>query len=110
MKKQHLVLAVLLAAAGATFAQAVPAGSTATPRIDQREVRQQQRIAEGAASGQLTAHETQKLEAQQGRIDMAEAKAKSDGVVTAKERASITKRQNRASRAIHRQKHDAQHA
>ena len=79
-----------------------------TPRIEHREARQQQRIQQGIASGQLTPKETARLEAQQGRIETAQAKAKSDGVVTARERASLTRRQNRASRNIHRQKHDAQ--
>jgi hypothetical protein len=109
MKKQSLAIALLLAVTGAAFAQAAPADPTATPRIDQREARQQKRIDQGVASGQLTPKETARLEAQQGRIQAAEVKAKSDGVVTAKERASLTKRQNKASRNIRRQKHDAQH-
>jgi hypothetical protein len=109
MKKQSLVIILALAATTAAFAQ-TSADSTATPRIDKREARQQRRIEQGVASGQLTPKETARLEAQQGRIETAEAKAKSDGVVTAKERASLTRRQNKASRNIHHQKHDAQHS
>jgi hypothetical protein len=101
MKKQSLVIILALAATTAAFA-------TATPRIDRREARQQQRIDQGVNSGQLTPKETARLEAQQGRIETAEARARSDGVVTVKERASLTRRQNRASRNIHHQKHDAQ--
>lgn len=107
MKKQFIALA-LLAAAGA-FAQTTPVGPPATPRIDQREARQQQRIQQGVASGQLTPRETARLEAQQGRIQAAEARAKRDGVVTAKERRRIAHRQDKASRNIRRNKHDAQH-
>lgn len=104
MKKQALIVLVALATAGAAFAQADPA----MPRVDRREARQQKRIDKGVASGQLTPKEAARMEAQQGRIEAAEARAKSDGVVTAKERAGLAKRQNRASRNIHRNKHDAQ--
>ncbi len=103
--KQQILLAALALASAASFAQ-----TTSTPRIDQREVNQQQRITQGVASGQLTPAETARLDAQQARIEKTEAKAKSDGVVTAKERAHITKMQNHASRSIRRQKHDAQHS
>lgn len=108
--KMHTPLgaAVLLALSGLAAAQA-PADSTATPRIDQREVRQQQRIAEGAASGQLTPRETTRLEKREAKISADEAAAKADGKVTRAERAHLRHEENRASRAIHRQKHDAQH-
>jgi hypothetical protein len=108
MKKQVLIAAALAFAAAASFAQTTD--STATPRIDKREAHQQERIANGVASGQLTPKETVRLENEQAHIQKTEAKAKSDGVVTAKERAKLTREQNRASRRIHRQKHDAQHA
>jgi len=104
MKKRHLIVLVSLAMAGAAFAQADPA----TPRVDRREARQQQRIDQGVASGKLTPREAARMQAQQGRIEAAEARAKSDGVVTARERAGLAKRQNKASRNIRRNKHDAQ--
>jgi hypothetical protein len=106
MKKHHLAIALCLAGAGAAFAQS----PTATPRIDQRAAEQQKRIQQGVASGQLTPHETRRLERQQHRIARDEQRAKGDGVVTAKERARLTREQDEASRAIHRQKHDAQHS
>ena len=105
MKKQLVLAAALAFAAAGTFAQA-----TSTPRIDQREAKQQQRITNGVASGQLTPAETARLDAQQARIEGTEAKAKSDGKVTAKERAHLTRMQDRANRNIRRQKHDRQHA
>jgi hypothetical protein len=110
--KNHVLAAALAATfalcAGTSFAQTAPSDNT--PRIDRRETRQQERIGNGVSSGQLTPRETTRLEAQQGRIEGAEAKAKSDGVVTAKERKHITRMQDRASRNIRRQKHDAQHS
>lgn len=93
------------AAPGATAAS----GSTATPRVDRREARQQARIAQGAASGTLTPRETQRLEREQAAIHKAEDKAKADGSVTAKERRHLAHMQDRASHDIHHQKHDRQH-
>jgi len=110
MKTPHKALIALLTLAGASaFAQAPAASApgTNTPRVDKREARQQARIAQGAASGTLTAHETQRLEKEQARIDNAEAKAKSDGTVTAKERRRLNAMQDGASRDIHRKKHNA---
>ena len=107
MNNRHLVAALLALAGASAFAQTP---GTSTPRIDQREANQQARIAQGAASGSLTAHETQRLEKEQGRIDTAEAKAKSDGTVTAKERRHLNAMQDGASRDIHRKKHNARTA
>jgi hypothetical protein len=98
------VAATLLSIASiGAFAQA-----PATPRVDQREANQQGRIAQGATSGQLNAHETYRLEKEQGRINRAEKHAKADGTVTRGERRHLHRMQNRASKHIHRQKHDAQ--
>ena len=113
MKTTHKALIALLTLAGASaFAQAPAASApgTNTPRIDKREARQQARIAQGAASGSLTAKETQHLEKEQGRIDNAEAKAKADGTVTAKERRHLAAMQDGTSRDIHRKKHNARTA
>lgn len=96
-----------LACIGA-FAQA--ASASATPRIDKREVRQDQRIQQGVSSGQLNAKETYRLEKEQAVINKAEANAKSDGKVTKRERRHLDKMQDRASHDIHKQKHDKQTA
>jgi hypothetical protein len=112
MKIQTAVsAAVLLAASSFTFAQA-PAGNdaTATPRIDRREARQEQRIANGVASGELTGKEAARLERREGKIRSDEAAAKADGVVTPAERKHLRREENGASHAIHRQKHDGQKA
>ncbi len=106
------VLALSLAAlSGQALAQA-PAGaaSTATPHIDKRQVNQEKRIQQGVASGQLTPKETQRLEREQAAISSAKSQARSDGLVTAQERKHITQMQDRASKDIHHQKHDRQHA
>ena len=106
--KNLTVAAALAVASIGAFAQA--AATPATPRVDQREANQQQRIAAGAASGQLTAKETNRLEVEQARINTAEARAKADGTVTKGERKHLHRMQDRASKHIRHQKHDAQTA
>lgn len=100
--KATLVSVTLAIATAGAFAQ------TTTPRVDQREANQQARIAQGAASGQLTPKETNRLEKQQAKIDTVEAKDKADGKVTKRERARLHRLQDRSSKNIHAQKHDAQ--
>ena len=102
MKHTVVVISGMLLAAGVAYGQAE------TPGIDQRQANQEQRIDQGIASGQLTQRETDTLEKQQHHIDTMENKAKSDGAVTKKERARIHAAQDKASRNIHRQKHDRQ--
>lgn len=79
-----------------------------TPRADAREARQDARIVQGVASGELTTREAVKLEARQAHIENVEDRAKADGKVTAAERIKLERKQDRSSRAIHRQKHDGQ--
>jgi hypothetical protein len=86
------------------------AQTTSTPRIDQRQANQEQRIQAGEKSGQLNQKEAARLEKGQARIQKMEKKAVSDGKVTAKERARIEKAQDRESRRIYREKHDKQKA
>jgi hypothetical protein len=100
-----LVGAVGLPALGQTT-PSTPYDGTRTPRINARQVRQQQRIAQGVRSGQLTPGETRRLERQQGRIRANKVQAKADGHVTPRERARLTRGQNRASRNIYRLKHN----
>jgi len=80
-----------------------------TPGIDQRQENQEERIEQGVNSGSLTRHEANKLEAQQDRIENAEARVKADGVVTPAERRNLTVRENKASRNIYRKKHNFRH-
>lgn len=107
--KTLAVGATLAIAALGAFAQAASAPA-ATPRIDQRQANQEQRIDQGIASGELNERETRRLEKEQVVINKAEDKAKADGTVTKKERVRLHKMQNHASRDIRRQKHDAQTA
>jgi hypothetical protein len=100
-----LVGALALPALGQTTQSTSP-DSTRAPGINARQVRQQQRIAQGVRSGQLTPAETQRLERLQARIQADKLQAKEDGKVTPQERAKLTHAQNRASRDIYRLKHN----
>lgn len=94
-----LALATLLAG-GSAFAQST---------IRNREVRQQDRIANGVRSGQLTPRETAHLEHREARINhqvRADRRA-NGGRLTGAERKQINREQNRTSRAIYRDKHNA---
>jgi hypothetical protein len=107
MTFQRTLIALSLFAAGAAFAQtADPAPHT--PRIDQREARQEQRIQQGAASGSLTEKEAARLGKGQAHVDHMQGKAEADGKVTRRERARIHHAQNKQDRHIKRQKHDRQ--
>ena len=113
MKIQTVIAALALTLGASAFAQSppvvvVPKDPTATPKIDQRQINQQQRIDQGVASGALTPRETAKLQRREAKIASDEAAAKADGKVTRAERRKLRHEQNRASAAIKRQKHDRQ--
>ncbi len=99
--------AALAFASLAGFAQAAP-DPAATPGVDNRQARQERRIDQGVASGELTQREVRRLDREQNVVDKAENKTKVDGTVTAAERKRLHRMQNRSSRDIRRQKHDAQ--
>jgi hypothetical protein len=105
MFKTIATLTAALLIAGTAFSPDATAG---TPRADQRQQNQAQRIRQGVASGELTARETKRLVKGQRHVNRLERGAKADGDVTAAERLRIEKAQDRQSRRIYRQKHDAQ--
>ena len=106
MKSMTFVTAATIAA----FALPAFAQTTSTPRIDQRQANQQQRIDQGVKSGQLNQKEAARLEKGQARVQKMESKAVADGTVTAKERRKIERAQDKQSRKIAREKHDKQTA
>jgi hypothetical protein len=101
---------ILTAAAFAVLAVPTFAQTTSTPRIDQRQQNQQQRIDQGVQSGQLNQKEAARLDKGQARVQKMEDKAVADGKVTAKERRKIERAQDKQSRKIAREKHDKQTA
>jgi hypothetical protein len=77
--------------------------------VGQRQSNQQQRIAQGIKSGQLTAGETAKLENQQRGINqqVKADRAANGGKLTQGEKQQVNKEQNAASRNIYNKKHNA---
>jgi hypothetical protein len=79
------------------------------PTINQRKEIQQDRIAQGVRSGQLTAGETRNLETKESAMNREEhgMRAADDGRLTAADRATLNRQQNKLSRQIYDKKHNA---
>jgi hypothetical protein len=100
-------LGVLSVAAAMVLAAS---GARAEGRIQQRRENQQDRIAAGVASGQLTPRETARLERGEARLngEIRDMREDGGGKLTARDRRVINQQQNVLSRRIYRQKHDGQ--
>lgn len=101
MKTGKLILsaaALIAFCAPLTFAQ----------NIHHRKVDQQDRIAQGVKSGNLTPGETAHLERQQRSINREEHQMRKadNGHLTAADRRQLNRRQNRASAKIYAKKHN----
>ena len=78
--------------------------------IKKRAENQQDRIAQGIQSGQLTARETARLEHKESQLhsEVRDMRQLDGGKLTAKDRAVVNQQQDRLSRGIFTEKHDAQ--
>lgn len=92
--------------AAVVIAASLVAGSANAGVIHQRFVNQQERIANGVATGQLTPRETARIERQEAALNTEVRYFKADGNLSPRERAIVNSQQNRLSREIYRQKHD----
>lgn len=109
--KNFALVATLGLAPLAVFAQ-TPASPTAAPvkhdyDINQRKENQQDRIAQGVKSGQLSPSETSRLEHQEAGINK-EAhgmRAQDNGHLTKQDRKTLHQQQNQESRRISRDRH-----
>ena len=79
------------------------------PTVAQRKENQQDRIANGVKSGQLTAGETKNLEKKEAAINKETAadRAANGGKLTAAEKKQVNRQQNQMSKQIHDDKHNA---
>jgi len=77
--------------------------------VGARRENQQDRIAQGVKSGQLTAGETAKLEGQESKInrEVRHDRAANGGNLTNRQKAQINRQQNRESARIYNKKHNA---
>jgi len=101
MKNVILTSATVFVLAGAAFAQ--------TSEVGKRAENQQDRIAQGVKSGQLTAGETSHIESKEAALNgevRADRKA-DNGHLTAQEKATVNKQQNKLSGQIYNDKHNA---
>jgi hypothetical protein len=103
--KWSILPATLLMAATVSFAQ----DQSATPEVAQRKENQQDRIAQGVKSGQLTAGETANLETKEAAIngETRADRAANGGKLTAAEKAQVNQQQNQLSKQIYADKHNA---
>jgi len=104
-----LALATLIATAP-LFAQ--QSTTTATPKegsVNDRRADQQQRIANGVQSGQLTAGETKNLESREANLnrEIKDDRQANGGKLTTQEHQQINKQQNNLSKSIYQDKHNA---
>jgi hypothetical protein len=115
LKCAILPLAVVLAGAasgGALMAQSPSPSTTRSPTdptVAQRKENQQDRIAQGVKSGQLTAGETGNLETKEAAIngETRADRAANGGKLTSAEKTQINQQQNRLSNQIYQDKHNA---
>ena len=82
--------------------------SLGAQEIHKRKENQQDRIAQGVKSDELTAGETANLEHKEARVsrEIRRDRTKNGGTLTPKERRQINRQQNHLSRQIYRDKHN----
>jgi hypothetical protein len=109
MKRQLILASLFVATCSIAMAQATP-DQPAT--VKQRKENQQDRIAQGVNSGQLTAGETATLEGKEAAVNQevnADRKA-NGGTLTPAEKAKVQQQQNSLSKQIYTDKHNANQA
>src|SRR5256886_17173938 len=96
------------AQSGSAATVATPAAKP-KPTVAQRKENQQDRIAQGVKSGQLTAGETANLETKEAAIngETKADRAANGGKLTAAEKKQINGQQNQLSKQIYKDKHNA---
>ena len=111
MKRQLMIVAASTLMAGALFAQSTtqPADPNKPATVNQRRENQQDRIANGVQSGQLTAGETKNIETREANVnrEVKDDRQADGGKLTAAERRQVNRQQNNMSRSIYADKHNA---
>ena len=109
-----LALATLFASAPLFAQQTAPTTQTTTSQpkegsVNDRRQDQQDRIANGVQSGQLTAGETKNLESREANVnrEIKDDRQANDGKLTSQERQQVNKQQNNMSKSIYDDKHNA---
>jgi hypothetical protein len=110
MTKQikQLFLGAAMAALSLSANAQTLANNQPKSEVGQRAENQQQRIAQGVKSGQLTAGETAHLERREAAVnrEVRRDRAANGGRLTPAEKAKVNRQDNRTSREIYRDKHN----
>jgi hypothetical protein len=110
MKRTLFTLtAAVLMTSGLAFAQQNHFVRQDKPNtINERRENQQDRIARGVRSGQLTARETSRVESREARLnhEIRADRYAHNGHLTAPEHRQVNRQQNRLSKSIYRDKHN----
>jgi hypothetical protein len=127
-RKIFVFFAAVLVATGTAIAQTTPttgqpSGTQSTPTtttssapkpgtINARRQNQQNRIANGVQSGQLTAGETKNLESREANVnrEIKDDRQADNGKLTNQERQQVDHQQNNLSKSIYTDKHNSQTA
>ena len=104
---KRVIISIL---SGALLAGTATISFAAEGKIQQRKENQQKRIAQGVKSGELTPHETARIEHNESKInkEVRQDRKANGGNLTNKEKAQVNRQQNRVSKEIYNQKHDGQ--
>ena len=104
-----IALATLFATAPLFAQQTQPTEKPKEGSVNDRREDQQQRIANGVQSGQLTAGETKRLESREANLnhEIKTDRQANGGKLTPQERQHVNRRQNDLSDAIYNDKHNA---
>jgi hypothetical protein len=107
-----LALATLFATAPLFAQQTQPTEKPKEGSVNDRREDQQQRIANGVQSGQLTAGETKRLETREANLnrEIKNDRQADGGKLTPQERRQVNRQQNNLSRSIYNDKHNARQA
>ncbi len=115
---KHTLYALTLAAlvaSGTAFAQQTTPGTTPAAQnntVNDRRTDQQDRIANGVQSGQLTAGETKNIESRESNLnrEIKDDRSADNGKLTQQERQQVNRQQNNLSKSIYTDKHNANQA
>ena len=90
-----------------SFLAGVTAQAALAGEVKNKEENQQDRIAQGVKSGELTKGEAARLEKGEAKIEADREKALSDGKLTPKEKAKLNREESRQSKKIYTAKHNS---
>lgn len=107
-----LALATLFATAPLFAQETQPTTQPKDPSVNERRENQQDRIANGVQSGQLTAGETKNLEGREANLnrEIKDDRQADGGKLTTQERQQVNRQQNNLSKSIYTDKHNAAQA